>query len=182
MRSEIERLVNQGDAESLNEIMVDEDDWRTQMDAAEGLIKLRDRRGLDYLALTVESEDEDIGDAAAYLLEGPDAKSLQAEMDAQDALAHEERIRKAKTRLQHGRKVFQHKMLYLPAGAIMADDLSDDGYSVPELAEAGLEGWEVVNFIPRRNKLLVGSVDDFFVGAYFVLKREVSPDEVDELK
>jgi hypothetical protein len=40
----------------------------------------------------------------------------------------------------------------------------------------------VVNMIPRRSGLLVGSVDDHFVGAYFLLKREVRPDEATELQ
>jgi len=54
---------------------------------------------------------------------------------------------------------------------MLIDDLSRGGFSIPELEEAGLEGWEVIGILPRRNKLLVGSLDDYFVGACFILKR-----------
>ena len=45
----------------------------------------------------------------------------------------------------------------------------------------GLAGWEVVNMLPTRRALLVGSVDDHFTGAYFLLKKEVLPGESADL-
>ena len=68
-------------------------------------------------------------------------------------------------------------MIYLAAGEILSEDGSPEGFDVPALDEMGLQGWEVVSMIPRHRALLVGSVDDHFTGAYFLLKRELRPDE-----
>ncbi|MBI3738852.1 MAG: hypothetical protein HY258_07380, partial [Chloroflexi bacterium] len=83
--------------------------------------------------------------------------------------------------LQKGCKVFQYKMVYFPAGDILDEDLSGEGFDVPALTEYGLEGWEVVNIIPRRKQMLTGVIDDNFSGAYFLLKKETPPDEASEL-
>jgi hypothetical protein len=72
-------------------------------------------------------------------------------------------------------------MVYLPAGDILDEDLEGDGFDVPALTEFGLEGWEVVNIIPRRRQMLTGVVDDNVSGAYFLLKREMAADEAGEL-
>jgi hypothetical protein len=63
----------------------------------------------------------------------------------------------------------------------LSEDTSGDGFSVPMLDEVGLEGWELVSYIPRRRQLLTGSMDDHFSGAYFLLKKEIAPDESAEL-
>ena len=84
-------------------------------------------------------------------------------------------------RLQNGGRVFRYKMLYLPASALTDEDALSEGYSVPALEEHGLEGWEIVHMLPSRRNMLVGSVDDHFTGAYFLLKREVLPSEANEL-
>jgi hypothetical protein len=44
-----------------------------------------------------------------------------------------------------------------------------------------LEGWEVIEMLPSRRALLVGSIDDHFTGAYFLLKKEFLPGESAEL-
>ena len=49
MASQINDLVAMGDIESLYDIMCDNEDWMVQLDAAEGLVKLGDRRGLEFL-------------------------------------------------------------------------------------------------------------------------------------
>jgi hypothetical protein len=72
-------------------------------------------------------------------------------------------------------------MVYLPAGALMGDDPLSKGFPVPALEEHGLEGWEVVHMLPSRRALLVGSIDDHFTGAYFLLKKEFLPGESAEL-
>jgi hypothetical protein len=72
-------------------------------------------------------------------------------------------------------------MVYLPSGALMGDDPLSEGFNVPALEEHGLEGWEVVHMLPSRRALLVGSVDDHFTGAYFLLKKEFLPGESAEL-
>jgi hypothetical protein len=63
----------------------------------------------------------------------------------------------------------------------MRDDPLGKGFDVPGLEEHGLEGWEVVEMLPSRRALLVGSIDDHFTGAYFLLKKEYLPGERDEL-
>ena len=63
----------------------------------------------------------------------------------------------------------------------MGVDPLSEGYDLPALEEHGLEGWEVVNIIPSRRALLVGSIDDHFTGAYFLLKKEFLPGETAEL-
>lgn len=72
-------------------------------------------------------------------------------------------------------------MVYLPAGDLRDEDAFGEGFDIPALTEYGLEGWEVVNIIPRRKQALVGSVDDYFTGAYFLLKKEVALEESVEL-
>jgi hypothetical protein len=72
-------------------------------------------------------------------------------------------------------------MVYLPSGALMGDDPLSEGFGVPALEEHGLDGWEVVHMLPSRRALLVGSIDDHFTGAYFLLKKEFLPGESAEL-
>ncbi len=178
----INDLFKMKDADRLNEIMNETDDWLLQLDAAEALIKLGDRRGLDFLLIAAESDDDDISVSVAEMLESPDAIRLQEQIEAEEKIAHQKRLVAARLRLQNGKKVFLHKMVFIPSSDIMRDDPSGEGYLVPQLDEAGLEGWEVVNIIPRRRQLLVGSADDHFSGAFFLLKKEVMPDELSELE
>jgi hypothetical protein len=44
MSTQINELVRMRDAETLYELMTETDEWMTQLDAAEGLVKLGDRR------------------------------------------------------------------------------------------------------------------------------------------
>ncbi len=181
MSSQINDLVNMRDVETLYELMAEDDDWMTQLDAAEGLVKLGDRRGYEFLISAKHSDDKEVRDAAKEILSSPVVSRMSAEMDAERDRERQGRIETARKRLGKGQKVFRYKMIYLPAGEIMGEEDSVDGFPVPALDGIGLEGWEVVNMIPRRNELLVGNVDDHFVGAYFLLKREVAPDESVEL-
>ena len=182
MRSSINDLVVMHDAETLYDLMAKDEDWMIQLDAAEGLVKLHDRRGLDFPLSAAESEEKDVRRVAREILDAPEVARLQAEIDAEQRRALQGKLQTAKKRLAAGRKVFQYKMVYLPAGDILSEDRSGEGFRVPELDEAGLEGWEVVNMIPRRKQVLVGSVDDHFVGAYFLLKKEIAPEESAELE
>lgn len=63
----------------------------------------------------------------------------------------------------------------------MGEDPLGEGFDVPALEEHGLEGWEVIHMLPSRRALLVGSIDDHFTGAYFLLKKEFLPSESAEL-
>ena len=49
MNSQIKDLVAMRDVDSLYELMTENDEWMTQLDAAEGLVRLGDRRGYEFL-------------------------------------------------------------------------------------------------------------------------------------
>ncbi|MFZ5911321.1 MAG: hypothetical protein ACOYYU_15015 [Chloroflexota bacterium] len=181
MKSQINDLVAMRDIESLLEVMEDHDDWIVQMDAAEGLVKLGDRRGLEYLLVALEGEDYDMREVAKEVLADPAVARMREEIEAEERRALVTSVEQAKVRLQKGRKVFTYKMVYLPAGEILSEDTSDDGFNILGLDRAGLAGWEVVNVIPRRRQVLVNDIDDHFVGAYFLLKKELAPEESAEL-
>jgi hypothetical protein len=181
MRAQINDLVAMGDVETLYELMAEDEDWMNQLDAAEGLVKLGDARGLDFLLSARQSEDEEIRQVAKEILDSPVIARKREELEAEENAGLKEKIETAKKRLQKGHKVFQYKMAYLPAGDILVEDPEGEGFDVRALTEYGLEGWEVVNILPRRKQALVGNVDDHFTGAYFLLKKEINMDETNEL-
>jgi hypothetical protein len=152
-----------------------------QLDAAEGLVRLGDARGLDFLLSAKQSEDKEVRDVAKEILDSPEIVRKREELEAEDKRALKEKVENAKKRLQKGGKVFQYKMVYFPAGDLLDEDSEGDGFDVPALNEFGLEGWEVVNSIPRRKQMLTGVIDDNVSGAYFLLKKEMSADEAGEL-
>lgn len=49
MSSQINDLVAMRDIKSLYEIMSEDEEWINQLDAAEGLVKLGDRRGYEFI-------------------------------------------------------------------------------------------------------------------------------------
>lgn len=181
MGSQINELVRMRDADTLFELMTEDDEWMTQLDAAEGLIKLGDRRGYEFLLTALMSDDEAILEVAREILDSPELTRMRAEIEAERARIHRDRVDSARKRLQSGGKVFRYKMIYLAAGALMHDDPLGRGFHVPALEEHGLEGWEIAHVLPARRALLVGGVDDHFTGAYFLLKKEILPIESAEL-
>lgn len=181
MGPQINDLVKMGDVETLYELMAGDEDWMNQLDAAEGLVKLGDRRGLEFLLEAQGNEDKDIRQVAKEILEASEIVKKREEIEAQDERAFKAKVEAARLRLKQGRKVFRYKMVYLPAGDILSEDELSEGFQIPALDEFGLEGWEVVNVIPRRRQILAGSIDDNFTGAYVLLKKEVFPDESAEL-
>ena len=181
MASQIDELVRMRDVETLYELMTENDEWITQLDAAEGLVKLGDRRGYEFLLSAMMSDDESILEVAREILDSPEFARMQNEVEAERERSHRARIESARKRLQNGGKVFRYKMVYLPAGALMGDDPLSKGFAIPALEEHGLDGWEIVHMLPSRRALLVGSIDDHFTGAYFLLKKEFLPVEGAEL-
>ena len=181
MKSDINELVSMRDIDSLFSVMTEHDDWMTQIDAAEGLVKCKDRRGYEFLLNATMSEDEEIAEIAKEVLDSPELARMRGEIEAEQERERRARIETAKKRLQKGGKVFRYKMVYLPAGEMLNEDPMSEGFDVPALDDFGLEGWELVHIIPRRSAVLVGSVDDHFTGAYFLLKREVLPFESADL-
>ena len=181
MKSQIKDLVAMRDVDSLYELMTEDEEWMTQLDAAEGLVKLGDRRGYEFLLTATLSDDESILEVANEILASPELARMRTEIEAERDRNRRARIESARLRLQKGGKVFRYKMVYLPASAILSEDPLNEGFDVPALENHGLEGWEVVNIIPRRRTMLVGGVDDHFAGAYFLLKKEVLPHESSDL-
>ncbi len=182
MGAQIKDLVAMGDIETLYELMAEDDDWMTQLDAAEGLVKLGDSRGLEFLRSALQSEEQKVRRVAQEILSDPVIEARRAELEAEDEKALREKKQAAIKRLQSGRKVFEYKMVYLPAGEILDEDPMSEGFEVPALTEYGLDGWEVVNVIARRKQLLVDVVDDNMSGAYFLLKRELTSADSKELE
>jgi hypothetical protein len=181
MKSQIGELVRMGDRDSLFELMTEDEDWLTQFDAAEGLVKLGDRRGYEFLLNATLSDDDEILEVAKEIIESPELAKMKRDIEVEregDRRAH---LESAKKRLQKGGKVYRYKMVYIASGALMANDPLGKGFDIPALDDNGLEGWEVVHVIPNRRNMLVGSVDDHFTGAYFLLKKEILPNESAEL-
>jgi hypothetical protein len=178
MASQIDDLVQMRDIETLFEIMAEDEDWMTQLDAAEGLVKLGDKRGLEFLLSAKLSEEKDVRDVAKEILDSPRMKSMLDEINAEDRRRHQERVENARKRLQKGGKVFQYKMVFLPTTDFLDEDLMSEGFDIPVLNEFGLEGWEVVNVISRQGRTFDGGVSDSISGAYFLMKRKTGAEEL----
>ena len=104
MGSQIKDLVAMGDIETLYELMADDDDWVNQIDAAEGLIKLGDIRGLEFLISAEQSEDREIRQVAKEILESPAIAIKRDELEAEEKRALRVKVDIARKRLQKGGK------------------------------------------------------------------------------
>jgi hypothetical protein len=174
MGQQIDDLVRMGDVETLYELMAEEEDWMTQLDAAEGLLRLGDMRGLDFLRSAQHSESRQVREVVREIFDDPAIQARRDELEAADRAELRNRRQAGLKRLQAGGKVFQYRMVYVPAADIMDEDPNGEGFEIPELTDYGLEGWEVVNIISRRRQMLKDVVDDNMSGAYFLLKRELA--------
>ena len=181
MKSDIDQLVAMRDVDSLYEIMTEDDEWMNQLDAAEGLVKLSDQRGYEFLAASAQSEDEEVAEVAKEILEGPDVSRMRFEIEAEKKRRHEDLLLTARKRLQSGGKVFRYKMVYIPASALTDEGAFSEGYEVPALEEHGFDGWEIVHMLPSQRNVMAGKKDFDFSGAYFLFKKEVLPGEANEL-
>jgi len=181
MGKNIDDLVRMNDVETLYELMEDSEDWMMQMDAAEGLAQLGERAGLNFLQTNLQSDAREVRDYAQEILDDPATKRKVEELEAEEKRRFVEKVRGAHGRVQKGRKVFIYKSLFLPLGEILGDSPEGEAVDIPALDEVGLEGWEVVNFIPKRGSLLVSNADEHFTGAYFILRKEITADDIAEL-
>lgn len=181
MSNQIDELVRMRDTETLHELMTEDEDWLVQLEAAEGLVKLGDRRGYEFLVTALASDDEEILDVAKEMLASPELLRMKNAIEAELERERLVYIESARKRVQSGGKVFRYKMVYLPAATLMGNDPLKNEYRLPSLDNHGLQGWEVVTIIPQRRSMLVSGVDDHFTGAYFLLKKEVLPHESAEL-
>ena len=185
MRTAVNDLMSMRDVESLFELMNESEDWMDQMDAAEGLVQLGDRRGLEYLLVAKQSDIKDVREAAKEILADPSIKRMREQIEAEQRYASQKLVESAKARLKSGKKVFLHKVIYLPAGALVQEDeghedKSGEGFQVYELNDAGLEGWEVVNVISHRQ--MNGPGESASAGVYVFLKKELGPNDAAELE
>jgi hypothetical protein len=181
MKSDIDQLVAMRDVDSLFEIMTGDDEWMNQLDAAEGLVKLGDRRGYEFLMRAVQSDDEELVEVVREILAGPDFSRMQLELEADQRRRHDERLKAARKRLQSGGKVFRYKMVYIPASELADEGSFSEGFEVPALEEHGFEGWEIIHMLPSRRNIPARRPADDFTGAYFLFKKEVLPGEANEL-
>ena len=185
MSTQINDLVAMRDTESLYEIMSEDDEWLNQLDAAEGLVKLGDRRGYEFILTATLSDDEEILEVAKEIIASPELAKMQRDIEAEYASEHRAHLESAKKRLQNGGKVFRYKMVYLPAEALMNIDPMSVGFEVPALDHHGLAGWEVVHVNPTSGRASLSTRDrdtgTIPSGAYFLLKKEVLPTESAEL-
>ena len=181
MASQINDLVRMRDIETLFDIMENDDDWMMQIDAAEGLVRLGDRAGLDYLFSAEQSDSREVRDYAREILADPEIVRHREDMEAEEKRLLAEKVKGARGRVQKGRKVYMYKSLFLPLSDMLGDSPDGKPVDIPALDEVGLEGWEVVNFIPKRGALLVSNADAHFSGAYFILRKEITLDDIAEL-
>jgi hypothetical protein len=181
MKSQVNDLVSMRDVESLAEILAESEDWMDQMDAAEGLMQLGDRRGLEHLLIARESEIDEIRQVAREILADPETKRLREQIDAALHYGHQKLVEAARIRLQKGKKVFLHKVVYISPGELSQEDENGKGIHLLELDDAGLEGWEVVSVLPRRN-VITGEGRESTPVVYAFLKRQLDPDEAADLE
>jgi hypothetical protein len=180
MSTQIKDLVRMGDMETLFELLED-DDWMMQIDAAEGLVQLGERAGLDFLYSAEQSESREVRDYAREILADPEIVRKREELEAEEKRRFAEKVKGARVRVQKGHKVYLYKSLFLPLGEMLGDSPDGQPVDIPALDEMGLAGWEVVSFIPKRGSLLVSNADAHFTGAYFILRKKITADDIMEL-
>ena len=181
MTSQIEDLIAMRDIETLFDLMDNDDDWMMQLDAAEGLLRLGERGGLDFIHSATQSDSREVRDYAREILDDPEIVRKREDLEAEEKRRRAEKVKGARGRIQKGRKVYLYKSLFLPLGEMLGDSPDGEAVDIPALDDVGLEGWEVVNFIPKRGALMVANADAHFTGAYFILRKEVTADDVAEL-
>src|SRR5262245_60298963 len=106
MSTQINDLVAMHDIETLYELMTEDEDWLTQFDAADGLIKLGDRRGYDFVVTAMLSDDEEILEVAKEIQDSSDFARLRQKVEAEQAGEKRSRLESARKRLGQGGKVF----------------------------------------------------------------------------
>lgn len=181
MSTHVNDLIRMNDVETLFDLMENNDDWMIQLDAAEGLVKLGERSGLSYLLSAAQSESREVRAYAGEILASPEFIRKREDLEAEEKRQFAEKVSGARGRVQKGRKVYLYKSLFLPLGEILGDSPDGEAVGIPALDDVGLEGWEVVNFIPKRGALLVSNADAHFTGAYFILRKEITADDIAEL-
>ena len=97
---QINDLVAMRDIDTLFELMTEDDEWMTQLDAAEGLVKLGDRRGYEFLLTATMSDDEEILEMAKEVLASPELAKMRRDIEVEQEGDRRARLETAKKRLQ----------------------------------------------------------------------------------
>lgn len=181
MASQINDLVRMGDIETLFDLMENDDDWMIQLDAAEGLVKLGERGGMDFLLSAEQSDAREVREYVREILASPELARKREELEAEEKRKRADKVKGARGRLQKGGKVYLYKSLFLPLSEMLGDSPDGEPVDIPALDDVGLEGWEVINFIPKRGALLVSNADSHFTGAYFILRKEITAGDIADL-
>ncbi len=181
MDAKINELVRMGDVQTLYELMAEDDDLMVQLDAAEGLVRLGDIRGLEFLRSAQLSEDREVRQVAREILSDPAVEAKRGEIEADSERELQQKKLAAVKRVQSGRKVFEYKMVFLATSEFMDEDPLGEGYDVPALTEYGLDGWEVVSVVPRLIRPPGQALGNNAAGAYFLLKRDLTSADSAEL-
>src|SRR3990172_4832972 len=92
MGKDIDELVRMNDAQTMFELMEDSDDWMMQLDAAEGLAKLGERAGLDYLLSAGQSDAREVREYAREILDDPATKRKVDEIEAEEKRKFAEKV------------------------------------------------------------------------------------------
>lgn len=185
MEEAVQYLVKIGDIESLYEMMTEHDDFMYSLDAAEGLIRLGDMRGVEFLRDALESEDEDIRDVAREILESPEVMSKRKEFETVEKKDNTTALAAVRQRIAEGKRAFIYKTIFLPSDHYMSADPSEGGDYVEALNDFGFEGWEVVTFFPV--SILPGgaapiSISGRVTGGHFLIKKEVTANDSADLE
>jgi hypothetical protein len=181
MDSALQHLVNTRDIESLYDVMTENDDFLVCLEAAEGLVMLGDLRGVEFIQDATESEDEDIKAVAEEILASPELRRVREDVLARKRQERQARLETARQRLQQGKTVFLYKTVFLGVSNFVSNEISEDGESVEALNEYGCEGWEVAAFFANPGAAAPITLNGKLTGGYFLLKKEITPDEISEL-
>src|SRR5215210_7168069 len=92
MSSQVDDLIAMRDADTLFELMTEDDEWITQFDAADGLIQLGDRRGYEFVITSMMSDDEEILEVAQEIMDSPEFARMKSDIEAEQSRMHTERI------------------------------------------------------------------------------------------
>ena len=181
METAIQDLVNMRDIDSLYEVMTENDDWMYCLDAAEGLIMLGDKRGIEFLMDATQSDDDDIRSVAREILDSPEVRRKREELEGDKKLERRAALEIVRKRIQEGKKVFIYKTVFLPSGYFMSSEPSEDGDNVEALNDFGFEGWEVAAFFANPGAPSHITMGGKLTGGYFLIKKEISASESAEL-
>ena len=100
MAAQIDDLIRMNDIETLFDLMENDEDWMTQLDAAEGLVRLGERGGLDFLYSAEQSDSREVREYAKEILEDSEVRRKVEDLQAEEKRKRAEKILGARGRIQ----------------------------------------------------------------------------------